>query len=229
MKTNLNQLPEKDRPREKLMMHGAQSLSDAELLAILIGSGSNEETAVGLMQRLLRDCGENLKELGKLSIDELCTYKGIGPAKAVTIVAASEFGRRRALYSGNSRRKIKSANDIADYYKEVNALHEQTVEEFHVMMLNNNLRLIRSTMISRGGIVQTSVDLRVLMREVLLSKATAIAVCHNHPSGQEKPSKNDDNLTQRIQQAASYFDIRLIDHVIIADETFYSYAENGRL
>ncbi len=229
MKTNLNQLPEKDRPREKLMMHGAQSLSDAELLAILIGSGSDEETAVGLMQRLLRDCGENLKELGKLSIDELCTYKGIGPAKAVTIIAASEFGRRRALYSGNSRREIKSANDIADYYKEVNALHEQTVEEFHVMMLNNNLRLIRSTMISRGGIVQTSVDLRVLMREVLLSKATAIAVCHNHPSGQEKPSKNDDNLTQRIQQAASYFDIRLIDHVIIADETFYSYAENGRL
>lgn len=229
MKTNLNQLPEEDRPRERLMMHGPQALSDAELLAILIGSGSAEETAVGLMQRLLSDCGNSLKELGKLSIDELCAYKGIGPAKAVTIMAASEFGRRRALGADKQSMQIVTSEDIVKYYKAYCGLHELAVEEFHVMMLNNNLHMIRSTMISRGGMVQTPVDLRVLMRDVLLSKATAIAVCHNHPSGSLHPSKKDDELTQRIKQAAAYFDIRLIDHVIIADEDYFSYADEGRL
>lgn len=216
-----------DRPREKLAALGADALTNAELLAILIGSGSENETSVSLMQRVLHDCDDNLSSLGKLSLHELTAYRGIGPAKAITIMAAMELGRRRAASRPADRPQITSSQSIYDLMAE--KLRDLHTEECHVILLNNALRLIGTKCVSRGGLTGTTVDVRLVLREALLARATSIALCHNHPSGTLKPSRADDELTRRVSEAAAQVDLKLIDHLIITDGAYYSYNDEGRL
>lgn len=226
-KLNINQWAEEDRPREKMMAHGAGILTDAELLAILIGSGSQDETAVELMRRVLAACGNNLNELGKLSLEQLCEFKGIGPAKAVTLMAACELGRRRKLAEVEERLVVRSANDIYNYFHP--KLADLPVEEFWVMLLNNACKFIDARRIATGGISEVVADVRLVLREAILSRSTAIALCHNHPSGNVRPSRHDDQLTDRLRQACELMNIRLMDHLVLTDGRYYSYADEGRI
>lgn len=216
-----------DRPREKLMAHGADTLTNAELLSILIGSGSTKETAVQLMSRVLHHCGDNLNTLGKLSVPDLMAYNGIGEAKAVTIVAACELGRRRQRERPEVRPAMRSADDIYQYMH--TRMQDLDVEEAWVLLLNQACKLIKAMRISHGGISETAVDVRVIMREALLCNATVIALCHNHPSGNPRPSGDDDRLTQNVQKACQTMRIYLLDHLVITDGQYYSYREEGKL
>lgn len=224
---SINHWSDEDKPREKLERLGPSALSDAELLAILIGSGSPGESAVDLMRRVLSDCNNNLNTLGKRSIDELTRYHGMGPAKAITLLAACELGKRRAMTSSEERRDLGSAADIYRYMHP--KMQDLDVEEFHVLMMNQAFRLIRHVCVSHGGITETAVDVRVILRQALLCNATVLAVCHNHPSGQTLPSRQDDEVTRRIQQACDTMRIHLLDHLIITDGAYYSYREEGRM
>ncbi len=226
-KLNINQWAEEDRPREKMMAHGARVLTDAELLAILIGSGSQDETAVELMRRVLSACNNNLNELAKLSLEQLCRFKGIGPAKAVTVMAACELGHRRKLAEVEERLVVRTARDLYNHFHP--KLADQPVEEFWVMLLNNACRVIDSRCVATGGITEVAVDVRLVLREAILGRATAIALCHNHPSGNVRPSRQDDLLTDRLRQACDLMNIRLMDHIVLTDGRFYSYADEGRL
>ena len=218
---------EEDRPREKMMLHGSSSLSSAELLAILIGSGSTENSAVELMRKILNDYHNSLSELGKASIDELCRYKGIGPAKAITILAASELGKRRREEAVEERLTILSSRDV---YQCLHPLMcDLPTEECWVLLLNQASKLIDKVKISAGGLNATAVDVRCVLREALLKRAVAIALCHNHPSGNIRPSREDDLLTKQVSQASECMNIRLVDHVILTDGAFYSYADEGRI
>jgi len=218
---------EEDRPREKMMLHGSSSLSSAELLAILIGSGSTENSAVELMRKILNDYHNSLSELGKASIDELCRYKGIGPAKAITILAASELGKRRREEAVEERLTILSSRDV---YQCLHPLMcDLPTEECWVLLLNQASKLIDKVRISAGGLNATAVDVRCVLREALLKRAVAIALCHNHPSGNIRPSREDDLLTKQVSQASECMNIRLVDHVILTDGAFYSYADEGRI
>lgn len=226
-KLSLKDLNEADRPREKLAALGAEAMTSAELMAILIGSGSDEETAVDLSQRILVDCHGSLRRMGEMSIQELCEYKGIGPAKAITILASCELGRRRANESAASRPRMNSAQEI---YKHTRSLLEgKQAEEFWVVLMNQNLRMIDTVCISKGGITSTIADVRLILREALIRKAPNIAVLHNHPSGNPKPSRIDDALTEKIRAAADTMDIKLIDHIVVGDNEYYSYQESGKL
>lgn len=216
-----------DRPREKLAAQGAAALSNAELLAILIGSGSPQESAVDLMRRLLDDCKGSLTRLGKMHVEELRAYNGIGPAKAITIMAACEFGRRRAAEPAEERPRMGNSEAIYRYFRP--QLEELAVEECHALLLNSQLRVIAARRIGHGGITETPVDVRVVLREALLAGATHLALCHNHPSGLLRPSKPDDELTSRLKEAAGIMRITLVDHIIIADGGYYSYADEGRI
>ena len=224
---SVKQWDEADRPREKLAAQGAENLSSAELLAILIGSGSTKESAVALTRRILGDCKNSLRQLGRMSIEELCRYNGVGEAKAITILAACEFARRRAEEPAELKPRMSCAQDIFDYFRP--RLEDKPTEEFHVMLLNQNMRLLTSACIGRGGITSTAVDVRLILREALMQKAPNIAVCHNHPSGNTKPSRHDDALTDKIRKAAEVMDINLVDHIIIGDGIYYSYQEEGKL
>lgn len=226
-KLSINQWDLADRPREKLAEKGPAVLSNAELLAILIGSGTPDESAVDLMRRILDDCHNSLNALGKMDIPQLCQYKGIGPAKAITIIAACEFGKRRAAEAPAQHPSIKSSQDI--YLQMMPMLRDLPHEEAHVLLLNNQLRCIGTRLIGRGGLNKTVVDVRIILREALLAHASAIALCHNHPSGSDKPSRDDDNLTSNVKRGCEAIGVQLIDHVIIANEKYYSYADNGRL
>ena len=223
----ITQWAEEDRPREKMMMHGASALSNAELLAILIGSGNVEESAVGLMRKVLNDYHNNLNELGKASIEELCRYKGIGSAKAISILAASELGKRRKEESVKERITILSSKDVYDCFYPM--MCDLATEECWVLLLNQASKIIDKVKISAGGLSATAVDVRCILREALLKRASAIVLCHNHPSGNIRPSKEDDLLTKHVAQASGCMDIRLVDHVILTDGAFYSYADEGRI
>lgn len=227
MKLTINNWAEEDRPREKLMALGAETLSNAELLAILIGSGSTKESAVDLMKHILNDCQNNLNTLGKMTIRELTEYTGMGPAKAVTVLAACELGKRRQLEKAEERPQINSAEAI--YSVMHPKMQDLDVEEAWILLLNQNFRLIYKERISHGGITGVSVDVRIIMREALLHNATVVAFCHNHPSGSLHPSREDDALTQSIRKACEVMRLHLLDHVIITDGAYYSYHEQGRL
>ena len=218
---------EDDQPREKLRDKGPQALSDAELLAILIGSGSPGVSAVDLMQDVLRGCHNNLNTLGKMTIRQLCDYKGIGEAKAITILAACELGKRRQMESPEERPDLGTATRIYNHMHPL--MQDLNVEEFWVLMMNQNHRLIRKMRIAHGGISEVSVDVRIIIREAVLANATILAVCHNHPSGSLKSSNMDDDLTFSIQNACRLMRIRFLDHVIITDGAYYSYHEEGRV
>ena len=217
---------EDDQPREKLRDKGPQALSNAELLAILIGSGTPGTSAVELMQEVLKDCNNNLNTLGKLSIRDLCTYKGIGEAKAITILAACELGKRRQQESPEERPKLETATKI---YNEMHPqMQDLDVEEFWALLLNQNYRLIKKVRISHGGISETSVDIRIIIKEAVLANATILAVCHNHPSGSLTPSRQDEELTKTILRACNLMRISFMDHVIITDGHYYSFHERGK-
>ena len=217
---------EDDQPREKLRDKGPQALSNAELLAILIGSGRPGVSAVELMQEVLNDCKNNLNTLGKMTIRQLMDYNGIGEAKAITILAACELGKRRQKETPEERPKLETATNI---YNEMHPqMQDLDIVEFWVLLLNQNYRLIKKVRISQGGIAETSVDIRIIFREAVLANATIIAVCHNHPSGGLTPSHADNELTRSIQRACELMHIRFMDHVIITDGQYYSYHEHGK-
>lgn len=226
-KLTINHWAEEDRPREKMRTHGATVLSDAELLAILIGSGSTEDSAVELMRKVLGEYHNSLNELGKTSVDELCRYKGIGPAKAITILAATELGKRRKEEEGRERQRILSSSDVYSTFYPL--MCDLPTEECWVLLLNQRGNVIDKVRISAGGLSMVVVDVRCILREALLKRAVSIVLCHNHPSGNLKSSPEDDRLTQQLKQAAEVMNIRLVDHVILTDGKFYSYADEGRI
>jgi DNA repair protein RadC len=226
-KLNINQWAEEDRPREKLMRLGPSALTDAELLAILVGSGSTKEDAVTLMRHILADCNNNLNTLGKLTIRDLCRYNGVGEAKAITILAACELGKRRQSGKPEERPDLGTATLIYNYMHP--QLQDLDVEEFWLLLMNQNHRLIKQIRISHGGITETAVDIRIIIREAVLANATMLAICHNHPSGSLRPSPMDNDLTTSIQRACQLMRIKFLDHVIITDGAYYSYRETGRV
>lgn len=218
---------EEDRPREKLLMKGKGSLSDAELLAILLGSGSREETAVGLAQKILQSIGNNLNELGKCSLAELQKFKGIGEAKAITIVAAMEVGRRRQFSRLHEKPQITCSRDA------FNAIAPMLVdlphEEFWMLLLNRANRVLSREQASQGGMAGTVVDAKVVFRRAIEGKATSIVLCHNHPSGNLNPSQADIDLTRKLKNAGEIVDVLVLDHLIIGEGGYYSFADEGLL
>ena len=225
-KLNIKQWAEEDRPREKMVKLGTEALSDAELLAILIGKGSAKEDAVSLMKRILADCKNNLNTLGKRSIHELCQYNGIGEAKAITILAACELGKRRQMERPEERPDLGTATRIYNHMHPI--MQDLDVEEFWVLLMNQHYRLIKKLRISHGGITETAVDIRIIIKKAVLANATILAVCHNHPSGNLSPSSQDDHLTKDIKRACELMHIHFLDHVIITDGQYYSYHEQGK-
>lgn len=226
-KLNINQWAAEDRPREKMMQKGAEALSDAELLAILIGSGNTEESAVALMQRVLADCGNDLNSLGKWEVGDFARFKGLGPAKSITILAALELGKRRKLQERAERTAIRSSQDIYELFHPL--MCDLPTEEFWVLLLNQAARAIDKVRISHGGIDQTSADVRTILREALLKRATQIVLVHNHPSGNTQPSGEDRRLTEQVKRAAQVMNIRLLDHLIVTDGCYYSFCDEGIL
>ena len=216
-----------DQPREKLRDKGPAALSNAELLAILVGSGTPGVSAVELMQQILSDCHNNLNTLGKMSIRDLMVYKGVGEAKAITILAACEPGKRRQMEAPEERPDLGSATRIYNYMHPV--MQDLDVEEFWVLLMNQNLRLIKKMCVAHGGISEVSVDIRIIIREAVLANATVVTICHNHPSGSVRPSRQDDALTQQVRQACEVMRLHFMDHVIVADGNYYSYREEGRV
>ena len=214
-----------DRPREKMMAKGRGALSNAELIAILIGSGSGELTAVELAREILDSVSDNLYDLSKLSIDEMRQHKGIGEAKAVSIAAALELGRR---WSATSPEQRKSINNSQEAYERFLALiDDPTKEHFMVAYLNRGNKVIKVERISTGGISKTLADPKVIFKNALLKEATALMLCHNHPSGVPRPSSEDKQLTQAIVSAGKIFDIDVLDHIIIGENSYFSFAEHG--
>ena len=227
MKLSIEDWDEADMPREKLERLGAEALSNAELLAILIGSGSTKESAVDLMKRVMNDCGNSLNTLGKLTINDLIRYNGVGPAKAITILAACELGKRRQAERCEERVRMDSA--LAIYEEMHPVMQDLDVEEGWVLLMNQNFKLIKKMCISRGGLTETAIDVRIIVKQALLCNATVVALCHNHPSGSLRPSGSDDSLTNKVKDACNLMRLFFLDHVIITDGGYYSYSEEGRI
>ena len=226
-KLTIRQLAEEDRPREKMMTKGSEALSDAELIAILIGSGNADESAVTLSQRMLASCSGDLNSLGKWGLENFCAFKGMGPAKSLTVMAALELGRRRKLQERKERTRITSSVDIYELFHPLMA--DLPTEEFWVLLLNRSNRVIDKVRISSGGIDQTTADVRTILREALLARATQIVLIHNHPSGNIQPSQEDKRITERIKGAGRLMNISVIDHVIVTDGAYYSFNDEGIL
>lgn len=219
---------EDDRPREKMLRKGVQSLSDAELLAILIGSGNRDESAVELSRRIMRECGDNINELAQLTVNDLCNrFKGIGEAKAITIMAALEIGKRRKTSEILERKKIVSSKDLFDLFEP--QLVDLPHEEFWVGLLNGANKVIDIKRLTQGGSRQTVVDVPMLLKMALEKSALAVVVAHNHPSGQNRPSHDDEQITRRIKIGCEAIGISFIDHIIIARGEYYSFADEGKL
>ena len=216
-----------DRPREKLLANGVKSLSDTELLAILIGSGTKERSAVELSRAILSDSENNLAHLGKKSIAELTKTKGIGKAKAITIVAALELGMRRKLTEIAKKPKVSSSKDAFDYIHSIIA--DIRHEEFWILFLNRSNKIIDKYKLSQGGISGTVIDVRLILKKALELLASSLILCHNHPSGNLQPSENDKKITEKIRAAALQMDIKLLDHLIISDNVYLSFSDEGLL
>ncbi|MFZ0280933.1 MAG: DNA repair protein RadC [Bacteroidales bacterium] len=216
-----------DRPREKLIRKGISSLSDAELLAILISSGTRKKSAVDLGRELLGVVNNNLNSLGKLTVSDLRKIHGIGPAKAVTISAALELGRRRKLAEVPNSLQIKCSKDVADIFQPL--LSDLIHEEFWILFLNRANRVIDKMKLSQGGVSGTVTDIRIVMKKAIEYLASGIIVCHNHPSGNLNPSESDTKITRKIKEAGNLMDIQLLDHLIISEKDYYSFADNGLL
>ncbi|MBW3470227.1 RadC family protein [Arthrospiribacter ruber] len=219
-------LSEEDRPREKLLLKGKSALSDSELIAILIGSGTKQLSAVDLSRHILSKVNYNLSELARLSISDLTKFKGIGEAKAITIVAALELGRRRKLITEKTHKpKINSSADVWNIMKP--DLLDETIEHFYVLLLNRNNQVIKKQLISSGGTTGTVADPKIIFKYALDNLANSIVLIHNHPSGNLKPSEQDRRLTNRLKEAGKNLDIPVIDHVIFTDLAYFSFADEG--
>ncbi len=216
-----------DRPREKLLKKGIQSLSNAEIIALLIGSGTKNESAVDLSKRILKSVNNNLNELGKLDVNELTKNKGIGEAKAITIIAALELGRRRKISEIIEKKKITQSNDVFEFFQPL--LGDLPHEEFWILLLNRSNRIIEKKKISQGGVSGTVIDVKIILKHALENLASSIILCHNHPSGNKMPSKADDNITRKLVEGSTLLDIKVLDHIIIADTDYYSYADEGAI
>jgi DNA repair protein RadC len=214
-----------DRPREKLIQYGTSTLSDAELLGILISSGTKDKSAIDLGRELLAMVNNNLNSLGKLTIADLTKIHGIGNARAVTIAAALELGRRRKLTEIPNVVQIKCSKDVADIFQPI--LSDLLHEEFWILFLNRSNRVINRMKLSQGGISGTVTDVRMVMKKAIECLASGIIVCHNHPSGNLNPSESDSTITRKIKEAGNLLDIQLLDHLIISDKDYYSFADNG--
>lgn len=222
---SINQWAEEDRPREKMLFKGIGALSDAELLAILIGSGNRDESAVELMRRVLAACDNNLNELGKWNQKDFSVFNGIGNAKASTLMAALELGKRRKQQEIKERSQVICSRDAYDIFHSI--LCDTPQEEFWILLLNQASKAIKTVRISTGGIDGTYADVRTILREALLERATSIILCHNHPSGNPEPSINDKRLTTAIHQAAKTMNINLVDHIIVCDGKYFSFGDKG--
>jgi len=218
---------EDDKPREKLMLKGKSVLSDAELIAILIGSGSRNESAVELSKRILSGADNNLNALGKLSLKQLTAFKGIGEAKAITIIAAMELGRRRRAEESLELKKITSSKAVFEIMQSV--IGELPHEEFWVLYLNNSNKVIYKTQISKGGITGTVVDTRIIYKIALEHNATSVILTHNHPSGVLQASEADKQITKKLKEAGKYLDVLVLDHIIVTEKSYFSFADEGIL
>ena len=216
---------EEDRPREKLLTKGKHALSDAELIAILIGSGNREETAVDLSKRILKSVENNLNELGKSSVKELMKFKGIGEAKAITIVAALELGRRRQMSDIKERPQIRSSRDAYNIIAPM--LIDLAHEEFWILLLNRSNHVIGRANISIGGTAGTIVDAKIIFKKALEMQASGMILCHNHPSGSLQPSQADISVTRKLKQGGTYLDINILDHLIVSEKGYCSLADEG--
>mgnify|MGYP006071873313 FL=1 len=224
-KLSIKNWSEKDQPREKLMKLGRQVLSDAELLAILIGSGSRSESAIELCKRILHQSDNNINQLAKLSVNDLMKFKGIGEAKAISIIAALEIGRRRKSEDVIVKTSIASSTHLYEYIKPV--LEDLPHEEFWIVLLSRANKIIDKQLIGRGGISETTADIKLIFKKSIESLASGIILAHNHPSGNLKPSQSDINLTNKIIEASKLMDIKVLDHLIIGDGNYYSFADEG--
>ncbi len=216
-----------DRPREKLLLKGAAALSNSELLAILLNTGSKNRSALDLAKEILKKGDDNLNELGKLSLADLKQVPGIGMAKSISIAAALELGRRRHASAALEKTVIRSSNNIAQYLRA--SIKDFSYEVFAVIFLNRANKINHFEIISKGGISGTVADPRIILKKALEEDATAIVLCHNHPSGNLQPSRADEELTQKIKEAAAFFDIKILDHIIVSEEGYYSFADDGIL
>ncbi len=224
---SIKQWSHDDQPREKLLYKGKSTLSDAELLAILIGSGNKDESAVALSKRMLCAVDNSLNKLGKLSVNQLMEFKGIGQAKAITIVAAMTLGLRRRGEAALKKEKITSSKAVFELMQPV--IGELSHEEFWVIYLNNSNKIIERSQLSKGGITGTLVDVRLVLKKALALNATGLILLHNHPSGSLEPSKPDKQLTVKMQAAAKSLDIKLLDHLIITEKAYFSFADHALL
>ena len=226
-KLNINQWAEEDRPRERFMRLGASSLSKAELLAILIGSGSSKESAVDLMKRILNDCQDNLNTLGKKSLQELMNYNGIGEAKAITILAALELGKRRRAADASLPSEVKDSKDSFERF--LPYIDDMRQEHFLVMYLNQSNHVLKVECISNGGTTTVIADPKIIFKNALILNATCIVLGHNHPSGNPRPSEDDRQLTKKLIAAGKLLDINVIDHIIIGNERYHSFRDHGEM
>lgn len=224
-KPSIREWAVEDRPREKMLANGVRSLSDAELIAILIGSGNIEESAVELSRRILAVVNNNLNELGKKNVTDLQKFKGIGPAKAITIAAAMELGRRRKDSEPDEKPKITTAANVASIFRPL--LSDLPHEEFWVLFLNRNNLVLDKMMVSRGGLTGTVIDVRIILKTALDKLACSLVLCHNHPSGNLSPSEADKEITRKIKEAGKHMDIQVLDHLIIANDAYFSFADEG--
>ena len=214
-----------ERPREKVMANGVQYLSDAELLAILLGSGTKHMTAVELARQILKGAGNSLQDLGRQGIGELVRIKGVGPVKAITILAALELGRRRAGMQHSDKIPVKSSETVYKLFHPL--MGDLEHEEFWLLMLNRANRVLGRYKVSQGGLSGTVIDTRIILKKTLDNLASSIIVCHNHPSGNKQPSDADVKITEKLKKAAEMLEIKLLDHVIIADKSYFSFADEG--
>lgn len=225
--TSIRDWADDDKPREKLMTKGPEVLSNAELIAILLREGTPKKNVLVLAKEIMRLGHDNLDELGKLNINDFIKLEGIGRAKAIIIAAALELGRRRHSYTVFDKLTVHSSRDIANYLR--TWLKDQRLEMFAVVFLNKANRVKHSEVISKGGITGTIADPKVILKKALEKEASAVILCHNHPSGNLQPSRADEILTKKIAEALGYLDIRLLDHIIVSDDGYYSFADSGKL
>ncbi len=224
-KLSIKEWAVEDRPREKMQAKGVRSLSEAELIAILIGSGNLEESAVEVSRRIMASVNNNLNELGKKNISDLQKFKGIGPAKAITIAAAMELGRRRKESEPDEKPKVITSGDAAAIFKPL--LSDLPHEEFWVLLLNRNNLVLDKMMVSQGGLAGTVIDVRIILKMALDKLACSIILCHNHPSGNLVPSEADKEITKKIKEAGKHMDIPVLDHLIIGNGSYFSFADEG--
>ena len=224
-KLSIKEWAVEDRPREKMQIKGIRSLSEAELIAILIGSGNLDESAVEVSRRIMASVNNNLNELGKKTINDLQKFKGIGPAKAITISAAMELGRRRKESEPDEKPKVVTSADCAAIFKPL--LSDLPHEEFWVLLLNRNNLVIDKMLVSQGGLSGTVIDVRIILKMALDKLASSIILCHNHPSGNLIPSEADKDITKKIKEAGKHMDIPVLDHLIIANDAYFSFADEG--